>query len=61
MSRFRPERSDCVPSTVKAARSLADGRAIFTEAQMTEKTPEVYLAGYFFGGEASVSGGSDNW
>jgi hypothetical protein len=28
MSHFRPGRSDCASSTVKAARSLADGRAI---------------------------------
>jgi hypothetical protein len=31
------------------------------EAQMIEKPREVYLAGYFFGGEASVGGGSDSW
>jgi len=28
---------------------------------MIEKPPEVYLAGYFFGREASAGGGSDSW
>ena len=40
--------------------SRAEGRSL-KEAQMIEKTPELYLAGYFIGREASVGGGSDSW
>jgi len=28
---------------------------------MIEKPPEAYLAGYLFGREASLGGGSDSW
>jgi hypothetical protein len=38
---FPPERSDCASSTVKAARSLADGGAIAQGSTMTEIPSEV--------------------